>query len=202
MREIIVLLALIMVSSAYPATIILNYRDITDAAVLGAVKPYQSWPYGSDAFYMGYTTMLIKFDFSRIPKDARITSARLHLYCWYSNKPYRTLFSVWRALCGWGNGVCYDHRGGEKKIPWSVKGARGLGSDIPDMPTDTVEFIDPTGWFSYNVTMDVNTFLSGGENNGWLVGLSEGFDQDIRVATPINNDSNIAPYLLVTYEPK
>lgn len=157
---------------------------------------------------------LIKFDLSSIPANAIISSAILTLNCSSELAATDTNFSLNQSLVQWYEGT---HNGsapgaGEDGSTWNLRNANGsvawgaagglAGTDYASSPSATT-LVTGTGFFSWNLTSDVQKFFNGTlANNGWWIlsaieSVSMGqkqFDSSGN-ATPANR-----PKLVITYQ--
>ncbi len=146
-------------------------------------------------------SILIHYDISSIPKGMRITNAELVLPI-YTYSPADTRFFIYRVLADWGNGASYKYRYNtpEKKVPWSMPGARGGSTDRATGSTASAR-VKAAVPVTLNVTSDIEMwYTKAAPNNGWMITVEE---PSAMVAFYSHLYSAYAPWTLrVTYEPE
>lgn len=141
--------------------------------------------YGADGPYW-QIDVLVAFDVSSIPSDAIIVSAKLNLYyhMWYANNPSGRDLGLYRITSNWD----------EETATWnnqpSYASQPSTSSPVPSS-TNT--------WMEWDVTEDVQGFVSGQETNyGWKVTDENQWGMfDIPQTFFRTKESNYSPYFEV-----
>jgi hypothetical protein len=158
--------------------------------------------WGASLAYLNSThSILIRYDLTAIPKGMRITNAELVMPV-YTYSPADTRFFVYRVLADWGNGASYKYRYNtpEKKVEWSMPGARGGSTDRATGSTASFR-VKAAGEVVLNVTSDVEMwYTKAAPNNGWLFTVEESTSM---VGFYSHIYHGYSPWVLrVTYEPE
>jgi hypothetical protein len=127
---------------------------------------------------------LIHFDVSSLPSDATIESAKLYLCIWSA---YETTNGMYRMTGDWT----------ESGVTWSTL------PSYEATPTDSASIVTTAGaWIEWDVTTDVQAFVDGTPNFGWLI-MDTIESQNPPVYAKYYSreyaDSALRPYLEVTY---
>ncbi|OYT31890.1 hypothetical protein B6U93_02805 [Candidatus Woesearchaeota archaeon ex4484_78] len=145
---------------------------------------------------------LIKFNLSSIPSKARIISANLSLYFFYSTVGGSRTHAVHRVqqfpARNWiETQVTWNSYNGTDS--WTIP-----GGDYNTTPTDTQTFDNSAlnSWITYNVTTDVQNFINNHTLNfGWIIkDTDETTQRAIRAyASSENNNPAKRPKLQISY---
>ena len=133
----------------------------------------------------GNTRSLIRFDLSSIPSGATIDSATVYLYSYASNVYGTGTYNIHMLTGAWDGST----------VTWNTQ----PGYDLT--PTDS-KLISGGTWHDWDVTSDVQAFVGGGINYGWLIKLEPESDPNwpgIWCFSSEYPDSTLHPYLEVTY---
>ena len=129
---------------------------------------------------------LLRFDLSAIPANATIRYASLQLYYYYNwdGSPGGDQLNIHRITSDWN----------EETANWATR------PTYAPVPTSSSYVPYATGtWMEWNVTVDVQTFLSGGVTNyGWRIVDIQGGNEIAYFRTKEYMDSQ--PLLLVGYD--
>ena len=143
---------------------VFNPTDDTQVTQPGSNSNYGHWQhmcvrnkYGGGGSWE--VDSLVRFDISSIPDGTNITSATLNLYyfAWADNNPAGRPYTCYRITSDWDEStVTYN-----TKPTWLP----------PGQWTDSVDVPGSTGrWMSWDVTADVQMFVSGTATNyGWSI---------------------------------
>ncbi|MBP7144540.1 MAG: DUF3344 domain-containing protein [Methanoculleus sp.] len=156
-----------------------NYGTSTSLFIRQSGDP---WGASAGSLYRS----LIRFDLSSLPEGATIESATLYGYM-----PARTgdrEVAAYRVTGAWTEtGVTWNTRPSNATQPTSV---------IDPGPTANV-------WIGWNVTQDVQAYVQGTLNHGWLLASPDesatSTEQRVTLNSRDNADSALRPYLNVTY---
>ncbi len=132
---------------------------------------------------------LIQFDLSQIPSGSSIVSAELYLYMYASTGP--AINDLHRITAPWTET-------GATWISWVTP-----GGDYDPIVTSSAQIVDTSAaWIKFDVTSDVQSFVDGTPNYGWLIKDYEEDSSNIRTIgyRPREYTSaTLRPYLEVTY---
>ena len=142
---------------SYSGGEIITLHPTDDAYIKQA---YGTTNYGSESSLIikpGYSgwkiRSVIKFNLSDLPPDATIISAKLRLYYYaiVKNDPVGRTWSIHRNTQDFNEG----------EVTWNNQPSHN--------PTPTDEIIVPSsfGWVEWNVTSDIEDFMTGTPNYGW-----------------------------------
>lgn len=146
---------------------------------------------------LAYT--LIKFDLSNLPASITITDAQLRLYKKGGDtdgesddiSAYRSKRTAVYTQATWN-----EYSSGNS---WQTAGAEGA-NDVDTTATDTVSIPDTVGYYSWDVTVDVQDFYAGTETNeGWVLKTDVETDGDYIQWSSSEDTSGQRPELVVTY---
>jgi len=187
---IIMLLSAIMVMPAAAATTVTFYPD-NDARLDGG-DPDTNWdddPCNDLSVISGvenHRIIIAHSDLSSIPSGVTIDSATLYLYMWFV-EGNRTL-GIHRVTASWTEtGVTWNNQPGYDSTPTSST-STGTTFDV---------------WRTWDVTSDVQAFIDGTSNYGWLIKDNVESEADMKYSFYRNSeyidDPTLRPYLEVTY---
>ena len=148
---------------------------------------------GSYRFWKG---SLLQFDLTPVPAGATLSEARLFLHAYLCS---RERISVHRMNREWN----------EAEASWLIpfKGADpwwqdwSNGGNYEPVATDT-QVIRGKGWFSWDVTEDVRSFLGGAPNYGWFLKSAQTSGSDLTPAafqSKEGRNEELRPYLLLKF---
>jgi hypothetical protein len=120
---------------------------------------------------------LIKIDLNSVPAGT-YTSATLTLTCTGGDGAEARSLSLHRLLADWsegsqtgavveGDGATWDYRNANGAVAWGAAGAQS-GVDYVATASVTVS-VSATGTYEFDVTADIQAWLSGTANYGWIV---------------------------------
>jgi hypothetical protein len=161
---------------------------------------------------------LVQFDVSSIPAGSTITGVDLQLFCEGQSAANSTpaVVSLHRALASWGEGTSVatpDHEGGG--APSTTNDATWIHRFYPSVSwVNAGGDFDPSAsasltvgnagltydWSSAGLIADVQSWVNGGGNFGWLVLGDESFAGSARAFSSREDHAN-KPLLTVTYVP-
>ena len=148
---------------------------------------------------------LAQFDVSSIPSGAVIDSATLHLYMYDapSNTPYNNrTHEVHRLTNSWVEGTGYQIGVPSDGVTWTNR-STGVtwtthGGDYDSTVTDNTTTGTTDGvWLTWDVASDVQMFVGGVDNYGWLIR-----DEQESSSTQYEAWFRSREYTTATYRPK
>ena len=145
---------------------------------------------------------LIKFDLSSIPRNSYILSAKLNLFVpdkQIGGTPDNEKIYIHRITKDWK----------EYEVTWNNRDSQHLwdspGGDFDPNISDSIIVKDKydDGWKSFDVTSDVQLFVNGEPNYGWLLRdpLEGNYDREWQVMFRARENSLNHPYLEIKYVP-
>jgi len=161
---------------------------------------------------------LLRFDVSGIPAGARVTAARLRLTITKEPLfPPSAKFGVYRLLEPWGEGASDalgEEGSGAPSEPgdatwlhreYATTAWASSGGDTTANPSAKVTLapgLGPAEWSSHALALDVQSWVDGAPNNGWLIrALDEGQPLNAkRFNSREHLDGTTRPLLEVEYE--
>jgi hypothetical protein len=143
---------------------------------------------------------LIHFDLSSIPSGATIDSATLYLYMFWSDEVDRT-YNVHRVTASWTEaGATWKYRDKDAGIDWATPGGDYVSTETASASSGAAYDV----WVGWAVTSDVQAFVDGTSNHGWLIRDAIEDDDDVFPCvsfTPSEGPEANWPKLVVTYTP-
>ncbi len=139
---------------------------------------------------------LIRFDLSEIPPDSEILEAKLFLY---HHSVYGEQISIHRMLKNWTESGATWSEPCEGCEPWGQGWSEG---NYVRSPTFSQRVTQISRWFSWDVTEDVKTFLSGTPNYGWFLRSAQTTGTDETSTSFYSRNSKhpgLRPYLKVKF---
>ena len=130
---------------------------------------------------------LLKFDLTSIPTGASVSSAILKLcpVIDVGASEAGSVHEIYRATSAWS----------EATVTWNTQ------PPIAAQVTDLITLIQGPNCYAFSVGADVQSWLSGASNDGWLVKDSNegGTPAEVRYASREAVDPLMRPQLVVTY---
>lgn len=170
--------------------------QVTDDAYISAPIPDTNlgdYPYmgirngGYGNFWAAQS--VVKFDLTTIPLNVLITSAKLYIYYYDygDNSPAGRPLTIYRFTSNWD----------EETITWNFRPA-----NAPEASSSTDVPASPGTWIIWDVKDDVQDFVSGKGNYGWIIKDETYFEgagiPDLYCSQKERGDGN-PPYLEVEY---
>lgn len=200
-----------MLSAVYPVIIDPTFTD----GYGGDVQTYKdtrikensaNTNYGTDInievsdYGVGDTSnVLIEFDVSSIPAGSTIDSATLSIY-----NPLLVgsfTMAIYRLLVSWTEaGATWNSRNGTNN--WSTAGAQGSGTDHAESATQSgVAASASSSWTNFTVTDDVQAFVDGTTNYGWVIDPDSAPSSDYALywSSDYVDNTALRPKLVVEY---
>ncbi|MCW5860013.1 MAG: DNRLRE domain-containing protein, partial [Caldilineales bacterium] len=138
---------------------------------------------------------LFKFDLSPLPANSVVSSASLSYYATLDGGQDLTA-RIYRMGRAWDvNAATWQQAAAG--TPWQTAGARGA-NDRAATATD-FKVMTGLGWVTFNVLADVNAFLAGTPNHGWLVEMSDSNARFLVAAAEYTTDLTQRPKLEIRY---
>lgn len=145
------------------------------------------------------SNVLIEFDVSSIPAGSTIDSATLSIY-----NPLLVgsfTMAIYRLLVSWTEaGATWNSRNGTNN--WSTAGAQGSGTDHAESATQSgVEASASSSWTNFTVTDDVQAFVDGTTNYGWVIDPDSAPSSDYALywSSDYVDNTALRPKLVVEY---
>ena len=145
------------------------------------------------------SNVLIEFDVSSIPAGSTIDSATLSIY-----NPLLVgsfTMAIYRLLVSWTEaGATWNSRNGTNN--WSTAGAQGSGTDHAKSATQSgVAASASSSWTNFTVTDDVQAFVDGTTNYGWVIDPDSAPSSDYALywSSDYVDNTALRPKLVVEY---
>gem|GEM_PF-3847090 len=151
----------------------------------------------------GNRNLLIQFDLSSIPSNAKITSATLRLYVTASGLPPNPVVNVHRVTQAWtegtGNGAVTNDGATWNKYDGVNNWASG-GGDYDSTVWNSTTVTAINAWYSWNLTAIVQNWVNGTyTNNGMLLRTTTSSSGTTSFVTSDNSNASLRPILEVIY---
>ncbi|MCW5859690.1 MAG: DNRLRE domain-containing protein, partial [Caldilineales bacterium] len=140
---------------------------------------------------------LLGFDLRPIPMGTQIRSAELHLFITYrSNSAVGRSLLVHRLLHSWFPPAA-NWLLATETTAWAQPGAGSAGSDYRAIPS-AASPLDGGDELVMDVTADVQAWLNGEPNHGWLLRLGEGGLLGLNLASSDHEQPGLRPLLTIS----
>lgn len=161
------------------------------AANYGSVTPLR-------VGYQQQYALLLRFDLSGIPAGAIVGSAALELYATGWSGGARTLGAYALIRSTTLSQVTWSQA--QSGNPWGLAGANDTTSDRRASPESTRTVTDVPGWYTFDLTTLVQSWVNGGlANNGLVIRAEASEPYSFYFASAEHDTFELRPRLVITY---
>jgi len=143
---------------------------------------------------------LIKFDITRIPTDATVVEAKLHLYLWYWSATYPLDITAYRMIQHWDSCSATWNRASSTEF-WHIAGCNDPVLDYDRTSGVTAGVTPNRVFYAWDVTQMAQQWVSNPVSNEGVLLVATGLSTEYQFRTKEINSAVLRPYLEVTYLP-
>lgn len=196
-------------AAATPTTLVFQDNVSPDAAYQGVADTYLSL-YEPNTAYGTAATMrinpnvggrergLIKFDITRIPTNATVLEATMHLYAWYWSQPFSLNITAYQVKTHWNEFTATWNRATASEF-WNAPGCGDPTFDYDGFSGVTRVVTTNRDFYEWNLTSMAQQWVSSPVSNEGVVLIADGLSVQYQFRPSEISSYSVRPYLVVTY---
>ncbi len=148
----------------------------------------------------GRERTLVYFDIARIPADATVVEASLHLYTFYWSQSFPLTIHAYRVLKEWTVGYATWNRANATEL-WHMAGCSNPSYDYDPTSVSSAQVSPVRDFYAWDLTQMVQQWVSNPASNHGAVLVGEGLSVEYQFRSGQIDSENLRPYLVVSYVP-
>jgi hypothetical protein len=148
----------------------------------------------------GRERTLVYFDIARIPTNASVVEATLHLYAFYWSSSLPLTINAYRVLKDWTVGNATWHRANATEL-WHTAGCSNPTYDYDPTSISSTGVSPNRDFYAWDFTQMAQQWVSNPASNHGAVLVGEGLSVEYQFRSGQIDSENLRPYLVVSYVP-